>query len=92
MRATEFLTEGKSIRDQIIADVKKHGGNPNDYFVRFTNADKLGFSARQIFSKTPDVDDPRFDVDYIGTSHGKNALWFYPLKTVLDSIRQVYAS
>lgn len=92
MRAVEFLVEGKSIRDQIAADVKQHGGNPDDYFVRFTNTDKLGYSARQIFSRTPDVDDPKFDVDYIGTSHGKLALWFYPLRTVLDTRRQVYAS
>ena len=91
MRAKDFIAEGKSIRDQIVADVKKHGGDLNDYFVRYTNIDKLGYSAKQIFSKTPDVDDPRFDVDYIGVSHGKNALWFYPLKTVL-SRREVYAS
>jgi hypothetical protein len=92
MRAEEFVAEGKSVRDQIIADVKQHGGNPDDYFVRFTNADKLGYSARQIFSRTPDVDDPAFDVDYIGTSKGKLALWFYPLKTALDTRRGAYAS
>ena len=92
MRAAEFVAEGKSIRDQIAADVKQHGGNPDDYFVRFTNADKLGYSARQIFSRTPDVDDPAFDVDYIGTSKGKLALWFYPLKTALDTRRGAYAS
>ena len=92
MRAAEFIAEGKSVRDQIIADVKQHGGSPDDYFVRFTNADKLGYSARQIFSRTPDVDDPAFDVDYIGTSKGKLALWFYPLKTALDTRRGAYAS
>ena len=92
MRAAEFVAEGKSVRDQIIADVKQHGGSPDDYFVRFTNADKLGYSARQIFSRTPDVDDPAFDVDYIGTSKGKLALWFYPLKTALDTRRGAYAS
>ena len=92
MRAAEFIAEGKSIRDQIAADVKQHGGNPDDYFVRFTNADKLGYSARQIFSRTLDADDPAFDVDYIGTSKGKLALWFYPLKTALDTRRQIYAS
>jgi hypothetical protein len=93
MRATEFILEAKlSVRDQIIADVKKRGGDPADYFVRFTNADKLGYSAKQIFSRTPDVDDPAFDVDYIGTSKGKLALWFYPLKTVLNKVSKVYAS
>jgi len=92
MRAAEFIAEGKSVIDQIIADVKQHGGSPDDYFVRFTNADKLGYSARQIFSRTPDVDDPAFDVDYIGTSKGKLALWFYPLKTALDTRRGAYAS
>jgi hypothetical protein len=25
MRAAEFVTEGKSVRDQIITDVKQHG-------------------------------------------------------------------
>jgi hypothetical protein len=92
MRASEFIAEGKSVHDQIIADVKKHGGDPADYFVRFTNADKLGYSARQIFSRTPDVDNPAFDVDYIGTGKGRLALWFYPLKTALDIKRGVYAS
>lgn len=94
MRADEFLTEAKvpSVREQIIADVKKNGGDPSEYFVRFTNADKLGFSARQLFGKTPDVDDPEFDVDYIGTSKGKLALWFYPLKTALDPKSGAYAS
>ena len=94
MRANEFLTEAKvpSVRDQIIADVRKHGGDASEYFVRFTNADKLGYSARQLFSRTPDVDDPEFDVDYIGTSKGKLALWFYPLKTVVNNKREVYAS
>jgi hypothetical protein len=94
MRADEFLTEAQvpSVREQIIADVRKHGGNTNEYFVRFTSADKLGFSARQLFGKTPDVDDPAFDVDYIGTAKGRPALWFYPLKTALDTKNGAYAS
>jgi hypothetical protein len=91
MRAQEFITEGVSVQDQIIADVKKHGGDPDEYFVRFTNADKLGYSAKQIFGRTPDVDDPDFDVDYIGTSKGKLALWFYPLQAALNA-KEVYAS
>jgi hypothetical protein len=91
MKITEIITEAKvpSVRDQIIADVKKHG--PGDYFVRFTDIDKLGFSARQMFSHTPDVDHPKFDVDYIGHSIGRRALWFYPLKTYLDPNKMLYA-
>ena len=91
MRALEFVAEASvpSVRDQIIADVKKHG--PGDYFVRFTDVDKLGYSARQRFSKTPDADHPDFDVDYIGHGKGRPVLWFYPLKTYLDQNRTVYA-
>jgi hypothetical protein len=86
------ITEAKvsSVRDQIIADVKKHGSG--EYFVRFTNADKLGFSAKQTFSHTPDVDHPKFSVDYIGHGVGRRSLWFYPLKQYLDQARTLYAS
>jgi GNAT superfamily N-acetyltransferase len=79
MRATEFITEAKvpPVRDQIIADVKKNG--PGEYFVRVTDVDRLGFSARQKFGRSPDMDDPDFDVDYIGAGKGRPALWFYPL-------------
>ena len=86
MRAMEFLTERKvpSIKDQILAAVKKDGGNIDDYFVRFTMTDKLGFSNKQWFPKTLDVDDPNFSVDYIGHKGGKRSLWFYPLKTYLE--------
>lgn len=91
MRINEIITEAKvpSIRDQIIADVKKHG--PGEYFVRFTATEKLGFNRRQWFSHTPDVDHPKFDVDYIGHGEGRRALWFYPLKTYLNS-NTMYAS
>lgn len=94
MRATEFIKEAKvpPVRDQIIADVKKHGGNLGEYFVRFTDIDKLGFSARQRFAHTPDVDHPKFSVDYIGHSVGRRSLWFYPLKQYLDQTRTLYAS
>ena len=93
MKVSEIVVEAKvpSVRDQIIADVKKHGGDINEYFVRFTSMDKLGFSAGQTFGQTPDVDDPKFDVDYIGTGTGRRALWFYPLSTYLKD-KQVYAS
>ena len=93
MKVTDIITEAKvpSVRDQILADVQKHGGNANEYFVRFTNKDKLGFSARQWFGQTPDVDHPKFDVDYIGQGVGRRALWFYPLATYLDQNRGIYA-
>ena len=84
MKVLDVVAEGKiSIRDQILADVRKHG--PGEYFVRFSAVDKLGYSARQLFGRTPDMDDPKFDVDYIGTKKGRPALWFYPLKEFLRS-------
>lgn len=91
MKVNEIITEAKTapVRDQIIADVKKHG--PGEYFVRFTDIDKLGYSARQRFSTTPDTDHPDFDVDYIGHGKGRPVLWFYPLETYLDQNRTVYA-
>ncbi len=81
-----------SVRQQIINDVKKNGGNISDYFVRFTDSDKLGFSAKQGFGKTPDVDNPNFDVDYIGQGEGRRALWFYPLSYFLKEKNDLYAS
>ena len=92
MRATEFIIEAKvpPVRDQIIADVRANG--PGDYFVRFTDTDKLGFSARQGFGQTPDVDHPKFDVDYIGQGVGRRALWFYPLDYYLRDKHGAYAS
>jgi len=90
MRIFELLESRlPSIKSQILADVEKHG--PGEYFVRFTDSDKLGFSARQRFGQTPDVDDPNFDVDYIGTGQGRRALWFYPLSYYLKG-DQPYAS
>lgn len=78
-----------SIRQQIINDVQRHGSG--EYFVRFTTVDRLGFSARQTFARSPDVDDPGFDIDYIGTGRGRRALWFYPLNFYLKS-KDAYAS
>lgn len=91
MRATEFITEAKvpPIRDQIRADVKKNG--PGEYFVRVTAVDKLGFSARQKFGHSPDMDDPAFDVDYIGAGQGRPALWFYPVDEYLKN-NDLYAT
>jgi hypothetical protein len=93
MRADEFVIERKvpPIKDQIIAAIKKDGGDIDNYFVRFTMNDKLGFNSKQWFPKTPDVDDPDFDIDYIGHKTGRRALWFYPLQTYLDS-QLLYAS
>lgn len=93
MRFVEFVIEAKvpSVRDQIRADVAKHGGSADEYFVRFTDFEKLGFSANQGFGQTPDVDDPKFDVDYIGMGRGRRALWFYPLSTYLQT-PDAYAS
>jgi len=93
MRFIEFVSEARvpSVRDQILAAVEKHGGSAEEYFVRFTDMDKLGFSGRQWFGQTPDVDHPKFDVDYIGHGMGRRALWFYPLATYLDTTRGIYA-
>lgn len=74
----ELFEAKMSIKDQILADVRRNGAG--EYFVRTTAVDKLGFSARQLFGRSPDMDDPEFDVDYIGKGKGRPALWFYPLK------------
>ena len=94
MRINEILIEAKvpSVRNQILADIKKHGGDINDYFVRFTDTDKLGFSAKQGFGKTPDVDHPKFSVDYIGQGEGRRALWFYPANYYLNDKYGTYAT
>jgi hypothetical protein len=90
MKVTDIVTEAKvSIKDQIIQDVRKHG--PGEYFVRFTRLDQLGFSAKQKFGRSPDLDDPKFSVDYIGAGKGRPALWFYPLKEYLDA-KELFAS
>ena len=94
MRITEILTEAKvpSVRNQIINDIKTHGGDINDYFIRFTDTDKLGFSGKQGFGKTPDVDHPKFSVDYIGQGVGRRALWFYPAGYYLKDKFGTYAT
>ena len=63
----DIFTEAKvpNVRDQIRADVKKHGASADQYFVRFTDQDQLGFSGRQSFGRTPDVDHPQFDKSLI---------------------------
>ena len=92
MLINEVVTETReSIRSQIINAVEKDGGSPDDYFVRFTTVDQLGFSAKQTFGRSPDLGDPNFSVDYIGAGKGHPALWFYPLKSYLKS-RDLYAT
>jgi hypothetical protein len=59
-------------------------GSPDEYFVRFTDQDKVGFSARQHFGRTPDIDDPDFDPLSLPRPGGRPALWFYPLRTYLQ--------
>lgn len=84
MRASEIIVEAKTgIRNQIVRDVRRNG--PGEYFVRFTRLDQLGFSAKQRFGRSPDLDDPKFSVNYIGAGQGRPALWFYPLKEYLDA-------
>jgi hypothetical protein len=94
MRSLEFITEAKvpPVRDQIIADIRKHGGDISEYFVRFTNQDKLGFSNKQTFKKTPDVDDPNFDFDALGQNTGRRSLWFYPAAYYLNDKYGTYAT
>lgn len=94
MKASEFLFEAQVplVRDQIIADIKKHGGSIDQYFVRFTDADKLGFSNQQMFKKTPDVDDPNFDFDALGQNTGRRSLWFYPASFYLKEKYGSYAT
>ena len=94
MRAQEFLFEAKvpSVRDQIIADIKKHGGDISEYFVRFTDQDKLGFSDRQTFKRTPDLDHPKFDFDALGQNVGRRSLWFYPATYYLNDKYGTYAT
>ena len=93
MRAREFVIEAQhSIRDQIIHAVDINGGSLDDYFVRFTKRDHLGFSDQQTFGLFPDVDDPDFDIDRItAQARGRRVLWFYPLKTYLSAREGTYA-
>jgi hypothetical protein len=94
MKAIEFVTEAQvpGVREQIIADIEKHGGDVSEYFVRFTNQDKLGFSDRQTFKRTPDVDDANFDFDALGQNTGRRSLWFYPAAYYLNNKYGTYAT
>lgn len=98
MKISEILIERQttSIRGQIQNAVRQDGGDPNDYFVRFTEIDKIGFSDRQNFKRHLDVDDPDFTVSGLGTASrggGRRALWFYPLREYLrQSGKDQYAT
>lgn len=101
MRASEFLHEARSnpeqnpkltIRDQVLADVKHSGGNPQDYFIRFTRVERLGFSNKQEFGRFKDVSNlpnqaqELYDPTDLGSRHqGRRALWFYPLSEFLKN-------
>lgn len=90
MKVFDIVTEARvpSIRAQIINDVARHGGRPEEYFVRFTDVDRLGFSDRQRFKKHVDVDHPRFSIASLGSAQGRRALWFYPLREYLSQSAQ----
>lgn len=84
MRAGEFVTERSDPRQEIENMAAILPGDMDDYFVRFTDQDKIGFSARQHYGRTPDVDDPDYDPMALPRGRGRPALWFYPLRTYLQ--------
>ena len=80
------IVEAKeSIKDQLEKAYIQDGGSIDEYFVRSSKVDKLGFSPKQIFARSPDLDHPEYDISYIGTGKGSPALWFYPLSYYLKS-------
>ena len=91
MRSRDFVRERATARDEIENVSVMLPGRPDEYFVRFTDQDKIGFSARQHFGRTPDVDDPDFDPLSLPRPQGRPALWFYPLRTYLRN-RDLFAS
>ena len=93
-KKNESVTEAKeSIKDQIEKAVIVNGGDINEYFVRSADVDKLGYSAKQKFGRSPDTGDDDFSVDYVGTNKGKPALWFYPLSYYLkNATSEAYAN
>ena len=87
----EIITERATARDEIENVSVMLPGSPDEYFIRFTDQDKIGFSARQHFGRTPDVDNPDFDPLGLPRPAGRPALWFYPLRTYLRN-RDLFAS
>lgn len=93
MILADFLIERKvpSIRGQVLDAVQRDGGRPDEYFVRFTEIDKLGFSDRQRFKRHLEIDDPDFTITGLGNAlkkAGRRALWFYPLREYLKQSAQ----
>jgi hypothetical protein len=91
MRAQEFLIERSDARTEIENMSVILPGSLDQYFVRFTDQDKIGFSARQHYGRTPDVDDPDYDPMALPRGRGRPALWFYPLRTYLKN-QELFAS
>ena len=90
MRSHEFVVErAERARDAIENIVSM--GNADDYFVRFTDVDKLGYSAKQDFGRTPDIGSADYDPDALPHKTGRPALWFYPAKYYLQN-QNLFAS
>ena len=92
MRAQDFVTEGVDVNQALLQTARARGGNVDDYFVRLTDIDKLGYSARQAIGRSPDVDHPDFNIDYIGRGIGRPAQWFYPLRYYLKNKQDLFAA
>lgn len=92
MRVKELIAERVDPKAEIENMSVVLPGNSDEYFVRFTDQDKLGFSQRQHFGRTADVGDADFDpYDLSWKPGGRPALWFYPLQTYLRN-KDLYAT
>lgn len=91
MKIQDVIVERTDPRAEIENMAAILPGRQDEYFVRFTDQDKIGFSAQQHFGRTPDVGDPGFGSDSLPQKKGRPALWFYPLKTYLEN-PDLYAS
>ena len=91
-RPGKNIWESVDVNQALLATARKRGGNIDDYFVRVTDQDKVGFSARQHIGRTPDVGDPDWHIDYIGRGRGRPAVWFYPLRYYLQHSKDLYAA
>lgn len=91
MRVKDLITErvdpGAEIQNMSVI----LPGSLDEYFVRFTDQDKLGFSQKQHFGRTPDVGDDDYDPHALPNRQGRPALWFYPLKYYLRQ-KDLYAT
>ena len=79
----EIYEATDDIKDQIEKAIIVDGGNWDEYFVRSSQVDKIGYSTKQQYGRSPDLDHPDYDIDYIGSGKGKPALWFYPVSYYL---------